>query len=233
MTLEENLGWAQHAVAFVSGQLHRGASNREGDAVFDFLWRWLDPSIEGGVPEDLDACVGNVRDGQGRGLRRISRQRKPTVKDRIFESAYWALEHHCGNCGEQTAVAVAYLYLMGVFPLEYMHMTNGDHAFVLIGRPDSVPADDPSLWRAPMAVADPWYGSRVYPASRMLEVWGPDNEYSSALPQTASTARWTSADRPPIRSDSQAFRSTGARAGGSYARVVGGPIRSRVPTGLG
>ena len=69
-----------------------------------------------------------------------------------------------GNCGEQAAVAYLYLLNRGVSDLDYMQRTNGDHAFVLVGRSKPSDSTKPETWGANSIVCDPWYGV-VFPGS--------------------------------------------------------------------
>jgi len=232
MSLKLNLFWASQAVGFVRGQVLRGARNRSGDSFIDFLRRLNGTSVGMSHSEDLDACVSAARRDWERSLDRISHQRRVTLKDSVYRLASAAMLHRCGNCGEQTAVATIYLLWAGILPVDYMELTSVDHAFVLIGRPEEIPADDPSSWRAPMAIADPWYGNRIYPASDLPQVWGPDNEYTDDPATVTSLARWTAGDRAPSASHSRSTRAGRASTNSAYARVDGGAYRSRRPTGV-
>jgi hypothetical protein len=76
----------------------------------------------------------------------------------------WATqaEHgRAGNCEEQTCVALTYLYDHQVRPLDWMHLTNGSHAFVLIGRDEGAGAD-PSTWGENVVVCDAWKDAAYY-----------------------------------------------------------------------
>ncbi|WP_299438096.1 hypothetical protein [uncultured Rhodospira sp.] len=66
-----------------------------------------------------------------------------------------AAKNSCGNCGEFSAVAFIYLYDKGVRPIDWMSLTGGDHAFVVIGRAAG-DANDVDQWGSIAAVCDPW-----------------------------------------------------------------------------
>ena len=66
-----------------------------------------------------------------------------------------AQKNGCGNCGEFSAVAFMYLYKKGVRPLDWMQLTDADHAFLVIGRA-SGNENDLDSWGRFAAVCDPW-----------------------------------------------------------------------------
>lgn len=76
----------------------------------------------------------------------------------------WAKEAEhgrAGNCEEQACVALMYLYDHQVRPLDWMHLTNGKHAFVLIGRKDGA-GTDPATWGESVVVCDAWKNQAYY-----------------------------------------------------------------------
>jgi hypothetical protein len=100
-----------------------------------------------------------------------------------------AVTKKCGNCTEQSAVALWFLKVLHVRPLDLMELNsynaNVDHAFVVIGRiaaPHEV--DDPfakecrlidgsidkdtSTWGRDAVVCDPWHDrGKIYPATEI------------------------------------------------------------------
>jgi hypothetical protein len=84
----------------------------------------------------------------------------------ISQIAQRAERFHCGNCGEQAAVAMMFLHRRGVRPLDYMQLTNGDHAFVVIDRAANSDVNDPSTWGATAVICDAW-SKIAYPATQI------------------------------------------------------------------
>lgn len=145
MSLEQNLADAKLAVAHVKERMTYGAANRLSD-VFDSRgsslgcvlgmrtvrkltdWGWIDPA---------EGEAGKLS---------------------VEKIALDAERNGCGNCGEQSASAWVFLWKKGVRPLDWMHFTNGDHAFVVVGRANGSNVNDPSSWGATAVVCDPWEG---------------------------------------------------------------------------
>ena len=87
------------------------------------------------------------------------------ISRRFHDASKWlesaagrASQWHCGNCGEQAALAYQFLEDQGVAPLDYMDRQNYDHSFVVIGRSDGSDEYDPSTWGTAAVVCDPWHG---------------------------------------------------------------------------
>jgi hypothetical protein len=72
------------------------------------------------------------------------------------KSAQGAELYGCGNCGEQSAVAFAYLRRQKTFPLDWMEVNDYQHAFVIIGRQRGSDASKPSTWGSEAVICDPW-----------------------------------------------------------------------------
>ncbi len=53
---------------------------------------------------------------------------------RTHRLANMAIRHGSGTAAEQALVAFAYLFQLGIRPLDYMHASGREHAFVVIGR---------------------------------------------------------------------------------------------------
>jgi hypothetical protein len=66
-----------------------------------------------------------------------------------------AVQGRAGNCDDQSCVAFVYLLDNKVRPLDWMHLTNKKHSFVLIGR-DDTSGTDPAGWGEDVVVCDPW-----------------------------------------------------------------------------
>lgn len=86
----------------------------------------------------------------------------------------------CGNCGEQSAVAFVYLKQRGYRPLDWMCISNGDHAFVVIGRASGSKESQPASWGEAAVVCDPWYKT-AYPAQSIFEHLPSDSKFESLL----------------------------------------------------
>lgn len=131
--LNQNLRWAWDAVNYTTRQLNIG----RGNSVMDNLSYM---PIAAGVPL---ACVT------------IMRLVTPDAQT-VAQIARRAESFGCGNCGEQAAVAIMYLHRRRIIPLDYMNLTNGDHAFVVIGRLGSSNVEQVGTWGADAVICDPW-----------------------------------------------------------------------------
>lgn len=63
-----------------------------------------------------------------------------------------------GNCGEQAALAFWYLQQRGVRPLDFVHFTDRDHAFVVLGSRVNITPNNFVQWSVDSVVCDPWGG---------------------------------------------------------------------------
>ena len=63
-----------------------------------------------------------------------------------------------GNCGEQAALAFWYLQQRGVRPLDLVHFTDRDHAFVVLGSRVDITPTNFVQWSVDSVVCDPWSG---------------------------------------------------------------------------
>jgi len=70
-----------------------------------------------------------------------------------------------GNCGEMSFLgfALALAEEDGPDRIEIFEITNGDHAFLVIGRAFGSDPNDPSTWGESAIICDPW-ANAVYPA---------------------------------------------------------------------
>jgi hypothetical protein len=106
--------------------------------------------------------------------------------DRVAEIALNCEKTGAGNCGEFAALCFMWAKRRGVYPIDYMSLTNGDHCFVVIGRKLDSDHRKVSTWGAEAVIADGW-DNNAYQAS-----WG--NIVSTLpgalFPEYESNARW-------------------------------------------
>jgi hypothetical protein len=69
-----------------------------------------------------------------------------------------AEKYGAGNCGEQSAIAFMFLMRKSVEPLTWTRWSVGNHAFVLLGKPQSGTAANADQWLRDVVVCDPWKG---------------------------------------------------------------------------
>lgn len=155
MSLTQNLEYANQAIQATAAHMVVGASNK----LRDVLSSWGDSLL----------CVPATRSVK------IATPNSRAVPSFIREAALKAIASGCGNCGEQAAIA--YLHLVEVCkvqPVDYVSLTNADHACVIIGRLTENSRDEhigaalPDLktWGANAAVCDPWHG-KAYAATNI------------------------------------------------------------------
>ena len=153
---------AANAVTYVKTNVPFGASNRAGDYVESYEKNRK--AIEGQNPNALDKLLGGMTaflpllTGANRALQikdELSGKAATDVIGRFRQISALTIRTKAGNCNEQSITAFIFLYDLGIRPLAWMHLTNGKHAFVVIGRkPGS--GDDPSGWGDEAVVCDPW-----------------------------------------------------------------------------
>ena len=97
--------------------------------------------------------------GYGEMLSYIARYATPMV------AAIAEVRGRAGNCDDQSCVAFVYLLDNKVRPLDWMHLTNQRHSFVLIGR-DGASGADPAGWGEDVVVCDPWNDAAYHLDSR-------------------------------------------------------------------
>jgi hypothetical protein len=92
--------------------------------------------------------------------------------ERIHRWAAAAQQSHCGNCGEQTAVAFTFLERDRILrPLDFMYFKPPfDHNYVVIGRIAGSNDSDVSTWGKNAVVCDPW-SNKAYPAADLAKHW--------------------------------------------------------------
>ena len=106
--------------------------------------------------------------------------------DRIAEIAANCESTRAGNCGEFAALCFIWARRRGIYPLDYMNLTNGDHAFVVIGR--KLDSNDRSVgtWGGDAVICDGW-DNNAYQATwgnMVLTLPG------AAFPEYKSNGRW-------------------------------------------
>ncbi|HHF7365987.1 TPA: hypothetical protein ACPSKY_001091 [Legionella bozemanae] len=90
----------------------------------------------------------------------------PYMKGFIEAAAKSGAQYEAGNCLLQAAMAFEYLKEKGIRPIEIYKMVDGDHAFVVVGRPITSNPRDPSSWGSAF-ICDPW-ANEIYPAREFL-----------------------------------------------------------------
>lgn len=157
-----NLAAAKLAVAYVKANVPFGASNRLSD--YSESYEKNRKKIEGNDPNVLDKALGAMTaflpllTGANRAQQIWNETTGNAPSDpisRFRQIAEITTRTKAGNCNEQSITAFMFLYDRGARPLAWMHLTNGRHAFVVVGRtPKS--GDDPTKWGDAAVVCDPW-----------------------------------------------------------------------------
>ena len=87
--------------------------------------------------------------------------------EQIEAMATAAEANGCGNCGEQAAVAFMFLKRWPIAPIDYVHLLEKDHDFVVVGADDSS-SQYVTDWGADAVICDPWDG-KAYPVAQIYE----------------------------------------------------------------
>jgi hypothetical protein len=153
---------ARGAVTFVKEKVRFGASNRVSD--YAESYEKHHKAIEGRNPGRVDKVMGAMTaflpllTGANRAQQVWNEATGEAPSDpiaRFRQIAEITMRTGAGNCNEQSITAFMFLYDRGVRPLAWMHLTNGKHAFVVLGRtPKS--GDDPKDWGDTAVICDPW-----------------------------------------------------------------------------
>ena len=177
------LAAARNAVSFVKAKVPYGAANRFAD--YGESYEKNRKKIEGKDPNVVDRALGAMTaflpllTGANRGQQIWNEATGNAPADpvaRFRQVAEITMRTGAGNCNEQSIVAFMFLYDRGLRPLAWMHLTNGKHAFVVLGRtPKS--GIDPTEWGDAAVVCDPWnneaYALPAAQASSILQTrWG-------------------------------------------------------------
>ena len=157
-----NLAVAKEAVAWVKAMVPFGASNRGSDYVES--WKKNRKKIEGPDPGVLDKVLGGMTaflpllTGANRAMQIRGEVTGEAATDYLsrFRQIYdITLRTKAGNCNEQSITAFVWLLDRGVKPIAWMYLTNGKHAFVVLGRTPKTGVD-PKEWGEAVVVCDPW-----------------------------------------------------------------------------
>lgn len=138
---DKALQFGQAAFDYVQEKIHLGASNR-----VDNLTAWNGNTVA--------LCVTNSRK-----LYQDYKSNNPDAvfDERLYERARIAEEAGCGNCLEQTSLAVSWLLRSGVkAPIEFLQVSNGDHAFCVLNRSEKTDVANPHEWNEAAVYIDPW-----------------------------------------------------------------------------
>lgn len=139
-----NLAAAQDAIAYVREKMILGADNKASDKARALFTNRVD---------ELNECVANVKNP----WLDISIPDDPTLPSSIVKAAIKAEMAGCGNCGEQAAVALVYLFNKKyIRVVDFMRRTDIDHNFVLIGREIGSDIAHHKTWGSKCVVCDPW-----------------------------------------------------------------------------
>jgi hypothetical protein len=164
----EYLNAARSAVSYVKARVPFGAANRPSDYAESYEKNRA--KIEGPNPGPVDKVMGAMTaflpllTGANRAVQignEVSGNAPADPIARFRQIAEITTRMKSGNCNEQSITAFIYLYDRGVAPLAWMHLTNGKHAFVVLGRTSST-GDDPAKWGDAAVVCDPW-NNESYP----------------------------------------------------------------------
>jgi hypothetical protein len=106
--------------------------------------------------------------------------------DRISEIASNCEKTGAGNCNEFAAVCFVWAKRRGIYPIDYMNLTKGNHAFVVIGRKLESDHTNVSTWGGDAVICDGW-DNNAYQAT-----WGSmvATLPGAAFPEYESTGRW-------------------------------------------
>lgn len=156
------LAAAKTAVAHVKTTVPFGAPNRSAD--YAESYEKNRKAIEGNDPNVVDKVLGAMTyflpllTGANRAMQIgdvLSGNAAPGMLARLRQISQFTMRTKAGNCNKQSITAFVYLYDHNVRPLAWMHLTNGKHAFVVLGR-KAKSGDDPAKWGDTAVVCDPW-----------------------------------------------------------------------------
>ena len=145
------------AYAFTLDALKIGAANRQSNPLAHVNWEEV-----GGVEVPVFTrrqqsyayqCVNGMR-----ALRKeiVDADAKMTDIEKELFRGLLAHQTRCGNCAEHAAMAFAWLYVNGHFPVEVLEVTGGDHAFCVLNRDGATDPAKPESWNAEAVYIDAW-----------------------------------------------------------------------------
>lgn len=137
------------AMHFVKSKITLGSSNN----ILNPLG-WITPEWKFSLAEQsiVSICVDQLRTN-------ASSKAKTSNADLINKYLIYADQAEksgCGNCGEQSALAFAWLMRHRAVPVEIMKVTNGDHAFCVLNRDSRTDPAHPDQWNEESVYCDPW-----------------------------------------------------------------------------
>lgn len=163
-----NLAAAYDAIAYVRAKLPMGADNKTSDKV---------RALAANRVIELNECVANVKNP----WLDISVPEDPMLPSWIVKAAIKAEAAGCGNCGEQSAVALVYLFNKKyIRVVDLMRRTDPqtDHNFIVIGRDAGSDIANHKTWGPKCVVCDPWDDKAFAAADIMKYAYKP---YSFAV----------------------------------------------------
>lgn len=146
---------ALEARTYVNHHLPFGPSNKIPDRLSEIPGAWVcSLGLQMSIKRDVER-QGTAARVAGypyqRGSGRLTRQM-------IEIWSKWGLKDGCGNCGVQSAMAFVRLRDHSkAFPLDWMQIAGGDHAFVIVGRKSQTEPGAPATWNDEAIVCDPWH----------------------------------------------------------------------------
>lgn len=183
---------ARDAVQHVKRNLTFGSSNNLGEAFQSFGAFSMAISGVRQIHAHKTAVIPQLK-AMAPAAKSLSQDKKNLLMIEVWSRN--ALAISSGNCAFQAAVAFTYLRDRAVFPLEYVQHAEGDHAFLILGRPGNTKIDQFASWRQQAVVCDPWKSladsaQAVFdgPQSRKVEVLTRLDSRLSFMPSAAQPA---------------------------------------------
>jgi len=133
----------------VKSRIRLGASN---DPLNRNGWRTPEGRYSIADESVVSICVGRMRQDW------LTSSADPATSplQRLLSRADMAAKAGCGNCGEQASLAFAWLMRYRATPVEYMTISNGDHAFCVLNRDKRTDVTNPDQWNEASVYIDPW-----------------------------------------------------------------------------
>jgi hypothetical protein len=185
----ENLVWAQKAVAFVKANVPFGASNKTDN--WKQLWETANRRDNGKAQMSAyeDNLITNGKNLSVHASRELM----------IANIAATTMRMKAGNCGEQAAVAFIFLRDNNVFPIDYIEKPPGwfglgSHAFVVIGRLSGSDPNKIEGWGPDAVVCDPHQEQKAFPAADIPRYFGVPQGYTGLRLERKSAVSFKDAD---------------------------------------
>lgn len=160
MSGKRALTMANGANSYVQSKMKLGASNNPSNTNY-----WTNSNA-------LSQCVADARKeitdwSRGQTMKRVIYALK---KAEVLERT------GCGNCEEQSSLAIAWLMKHRVAPIEIMEFSNGDHFFCTVNRDARTDPTNPDQWNENSVYCDPWRNTvtpgREMSRSNRRSSWG-------------------------------------------------------------